>query len=292
MAVLQNVFKIVLLTTVLAWPLAFAAAGDGSAYQACADLFPGSVIPDGPTNNTLEICKTAKDADHAPIFASLQDTKTKIPVWTAHRLTPEQLKTIRNTPAFGGRKDFFAEYPDVPLSDQSDMKNYVGSGYDRGHQVRALDLNWSVDAYKTSYVMTNMAPQTPNLNRGAWLGLEDQFQTWVGDKNTTLWAFAGSWGQNADPANLKDKPTNTVVPACFYKVIVAQGDDGAYKVISAVFPQELPDRKRKVWVNYISSLDIVEKRSGLDFLKGLATDQALDTDYWGVEAPVNPSDCS
>ncbi|MEG3619561.1 DNA/RNA non-specific endonuclease [Magnetovibrio sp. PR-2] len=292
MFTLQTRYLVLLVFVFVALPFSFAFGGGGAPFQACRALFPGEVIPNGPTHNTLELCKTAKDAKNAPIFAALHNTKTKVAVWTAHRLTPEQLNVIRESPAYPERTDFFDEDPDVPKNEQAQIKNYRNSGFNRGHLVRALDLNWSKNAYETSYVMTNMAPQTSHLNSGAWLGLEKQFQNWVAEKGIGLWAFAGSWGQNADPASLQSQPGNAIVPACFFKIVVAQDAEKNYKVLSAVFPNNLPNQKQKVWVNYLSTLDIVEKRSGLDFLRGLSLEPEFDAEFWGVEAPSKPSDCS
>ncbi len=46
------------------------------------------------------------------------------------------------------------------------LKDYKGSGYDRGHLIPASDMKWSPDAMSSSFYMSNMSPQYPSFNRG------------------------------------------------------------------------------------------------------------------------------
>ena len=70
------------------------------------------------------------------------------------------------------RKDQFA--PDPLLTSETDLiKDYTGSGFDRGHMAPAADNQCSgPDAMKESFYFTNMAPQYGSLNRGDWKTLE------------------------------------------------------------------------------------------------------------------------
>lgn len=46
--------------------------------------------------------------------------------------------------------------------------DYVRSGYDRGHLCPAADRSASVQLMRQTFVMANIAPQSPKLNRGDW----------------------------------------------------------------------------------------------------------------------------
>ena len=59
-----------------------------------------------------------------------------------------------------------------------DGQSYRGSGYDRGHLKPAADSKGSMEEMESSFLMTNMAPQTPNLNRGIWKQLEEAVRNW------------------------------------------------------------------------------------------------------------------
>lgn len=51
--------------------------------------------------------------------------------------------------------------------------NYTRSGYDRGHMCPAADRSISEKLMRETFVMTNITPQAPKLNRGSWKWLED-----------------------------------------------------------------------------------------------------------------------
>lgn len=58
-------------------------------------------------------------------------------------------------------------------------ENYRGSGYDRGHLKPAGDSKSSTQEMSSSFLMTNMIPQTPALNRGIWRSLEQDIREWA-----------------------------------------------------------------------------------------------------------------
>tara|TARA_B100000575_G_C23132060_1_gene656858 strand:+ start:1266 stop:2420 length:1155 start_codon:yes stop_codon:yes gene_type:complete len=57
-------------------------------------------------------------------------------------------------------------------------ESYRGSGYDRGHLKPAGDSKTSHSEMSKSFMMTNMIPQTPSLNRGIWRVLEQDIRNW------------------------------------------------------------------------------------------------------------------
>ena len=52
-------------------------------------------------------------------------------------------------------------------------QDYNRSGYDRGHLCPAQDRSASRAMMKATFTMSNIAPQTPALNRGDWKRLEN-----------------------------------------------------------------------------------------------------------------------
>lgn len=51
--------------------------------------------------------------------------------------------------------------------------DYRRTGLDRGHLCPALDRSWNRQAMRSTFVLSNIAPQVPTLNRGAWKVSED-----------------------------------------------------------------------------------------------------------------------
>jgi endonuclease G len=89
------------------------------------------------------------------------------------------------------RKDNFK--PDPLLTQHTDIaKDYVGSGYDRGHMMPAADnLCQTQQIQDESFYFSNMAAQTHRLNAGDWKSLEtftreesklkDSIHVWTGN---------------------------------------------------------------------------------------------------------------
>jgi endonuclease G len=100
-------------------------------------------------------------------------------------------KTKVNCPTPLKRKDNFK--PDPLLTQHTDIaKDYVGSGYDRGHMMPAADnLCQTQQIQDESFYFSNMAAQTHRLNAGDWKSLEtftreeskikDSIHVWAGN---------------------------------------------------------------------------------------------------------------
>lgn len=89
------------------------------------------------------------------------------------------------------RKDNFK--PDPKLPKETDLaKDYVGSGFDRGHMMPAADnLCQTQQVQDECFYFSNMAAQTHSLNAGDWKSLEtfvrdeakkvDSIKVWCGN---------------------------------------------------------------------------------------------------------------
>jgi len=73
-------------------------------------------------------------------------------------------------------------FPEVTNLD----KDYKHSGYDRGHQMAAYDCGCDSIAMMESFYYSNVAPQSPKLNRGLWKRLEDYARQLVEDYDSVL----------------------------------------------------------------------------------------------------------
>jgi len=97
-------------------------------------------------------------------FAVLHSGVTKTPLWSAQRLTREQIKRGKGLE----RKDTFHPEERVARQYRATLKDYKHSGYDRGHMAPDRDAPWSYDLDS----LANIVPQAPQLNRGNWAELE------------------------------------------------------------------------------------------------------------------------
>lgn len=60
----------------------------------------------------------------------------------------------------------------IPYQYQASPRDYSHSGYDRGHIMSNKSATSSKELVKSSFAMTNIAPQRPYFNRYVWIYLE------------------------------------------------------------------------------------------------------------------------
>ena len=130
--------------------------------------------------------------------------------WVVYVITREEVESGQVD-----RTDNFR--PDTSISTGSaELKDYRGSGFDRGHLAPAGDMKWDRTAMSESFLMSNMSPQEPSFNRGIWKRLEEQVRNWAIEKDSlfvitgpVLESLVSSIGEN-----------EVGVPGFYFKVLV------------------------------------------------------------------------
>ena len=180
----------------------------------------------------------------------------KRPVWCAYHVTPQQLYESGKRPNF--TKDKEAANSPAPSA-------YERSGYDRGHMVpnHAIESRYGTEDQKKTFLMSNVAPQTPALNRGVWRNVEHRIADFWPAKYGELWVIVGTI-PNGHGETLSG--TDIEIPGRFFQLVVAQeGMD--VRALAVAFDQHIPWRE---WAaRHIVSIDELEEEAGLDFLPDL-----------------------
>ena len=73
--------------------------------------------------------------------------------------------------------------------------DYRGAGFDRGHLCPAGDRSVSREDMDATFLMSNMVPQAPDLNRITWEKLESYCRDQVRDGDQVLYITAGPAGR-------------------------------------------------------------------------------------------------
>ena len=172
-----------------------------------------------PSLNVEFLCRTG--------FAIGHDPQARTPSWVIERLGVSSLN--------GGieRTDNFRADPDLMVGRRAELEDYAGSGFDRGHMAPAGDLTWSLQAMSESFYLSNIAPQNPSLNRGAWAKLEEEVRKWVLERADVIVITGPVFG--ADSTAIGRSPVR--VPVAFYKVIF---DPFRREGIGFVYPNSPP----------------------------------------------------
>ena len=97
----------------------------------------------------------------------------------------------------------------------SDDNDYYSNRWDRGHMAPAGSFNDSYENLYSTFTYLNVALQYDDLNRGAWVNLEEQVREWAlefGDIDIEIYLEF-----NTDHVILE---TGAHVPTAFYKYII------------------------------------------------------------------------
>jgi endonuclease G len=195
-----------------------------------------------------------------------------IPNWVAWRVTKADLGQLDREDAFRPDDRLPKGWTRITPSD------YTGSGYDRGHICPNADRYGSREAADSTFVMTNMTPQTGDLNRGPWQKLEAYIRSLV-NRGSDVYIYAGVYG---DKGKLKRKvaiPTNdwkvaVVVPA---GTPVSAINENA-RVIAVDMPN-VNGIKNADWQVYRTTVRQIEKATGYNLFSSMPQNvqDALET---------------
>lgn len=178
------------------------------------------------------------------------NARWKQPNWVGYELLRSELQGSST------RTDQFLTDPDV-TGIPANTRDYTRSGYDRGHMAPAADMKWSDKAMEESFLLTNICPQSPGLNRGRWKELEEQVREWARRDSALLIVC----GPIVDTSKKTIGQHQIVVPDRYFKVVAAPYLDTP-RGIAFLFDNcnDQPSMKALA-----IPIDSVEKITGIDF---------------------------
>lgn len=231
------------------------------------DVCPQHVVWGAPQiaqeGNNQYLCRTG--------YAVNYNYQTKVAYFVTEVIRPENL--VRSAQ----RKDDFREDKEVPEQFRVTLKEYVGSGLDRGHMAPAADFMNSVQMMSESFLLTNMMPQNPGNNRGIWKYTEEMTRYYAQKYNTPMHVITGT----IFDANSKTFGNNVYIPSYLYKIVI---DSKNQRAIAFLYPNAKLDPK--TIDQYVVSIADIERYTGIDFspalpaeMKGLETTKAIYADW-------------
>lgn len=192
----------------------------------------------------------------------------KNPLWAVYRLGNKKTESVQE---WERPWTFFVD-------DRTDSKvshnDYTSSGYDRGHMIPnfAMMEQYGQMAQLETYLMSNICPQTPALNRGIWKSLEGKLRDKISQDDTTnkqvhsVYVITGPIFRKNPPDKLN---SGVAIPDEFYKIIAfKKGYFGTIKAVSFIFPQA-PENDD--YMKYVTTIDKVEGLTGLEFFPELSS---------------------
>jgi len=210
------------------------------------------------------------------------DRDLLVPVWTAHRLNAKGLGTIDRVDCFRADPRINAPYASLP-------SDYSEPIFDQGHLSPNGDMSRALVPVLNSFIMSNMAPQYCQFNRGVWQILESLVRLWVKDKDRgTIYVITGSVFDRdndgkRDPDSSAERMTSNngknrvAVPSHFYKILIHKKGDGNVETISFLLPHDQTDLDGDAAFQYlekhIRSIEEIQAVAGLQFFPKVAQER-------------------
>lgn len=181
------------------------------------------------------------------------------PLWVAYRIfdVPHLEKRL-----IGPRQSRFSV--DRRTYTQVAHGDYTHSGYDRGHMAPnyGIATRYGREAQKETFLMSNIIPQAPGINRYLWKDLEMRVAKRYGRCFREVWVITGPVFQG----EIKKLDSGVPVPSAYYKIIVDE-DDGKLRALAFLVQRRSPPYTRIK--TCLVSIDDVEAITDLDFFPEL-----------------------
>ena len=173
-------------------------AGVGScAVQAsnCPELYPKPIEIRG----TVELCNS--------FFVSLYDKQNQKVILVSERLKHGSIGSAERVNQF---------HSDDRIGRLPSPAQYSNTGYDKGHMAPAGDSSNAAEMYQT-FLMTNMTPQKPTLNRESWRMLEEHTRTLFTQSKGDMYVI------NIAIYNGNNSMNGIPIPTGYWKIVIADG---------------------------------------------------------------------
>ena len=183
---------------------------------------------------------------------------TRQPNWVMWQLTGEHVMKRKE-----GVWNEYREDLELPSAIRSTLEDYASSGYDRGHMCPGGDCNWDDEGRDETFLLSNMCPQNPNLNRGDWKEIEMACRKWAKQYDNIYIVCGPIFFKSQE--HEKIGPHQIPVPEAFFKVILCIESSNP-KGIGFICRNTDGNRKKDFYVNSIRQ---VERVTGYRFFPNL-----------------------
>ena len=172
--------------------------------------------------------------------------------------------TLASISGLAKRKDDFRPDPSIPKQHQSQLADYAGFPFDRGHLSPGADNNQNDAIMSESFFLSNMVPQVPNHNRGIWKQLETAVRNWV-TEGKDIYVVSGTI---YNPGYQTIGAGRVGIPTHMWKVIVDRKSSTAIAFLFPNAPLPVADLPK-----YAVSVATIEQYTGINFMPQLTASQ-------------------
>lgn len=184
--------------------------------------------------------------------------------------------------------DPFQPDPDIPAGERTELSDFKGSGYDRGHLCASADRLFSQDANGQTFYLSNMSPMQSGFNQNDWVKLEGKVQNWGRGCAVKDTLFVVKGGTIRNDQIKTHTHSGIVVPRYYFMALLSKkftGNQYTYRSIGFWIEHKSyngnPDLR-----SCIVSIDELEEKTGIDFFCNLPdrveipVEQTCDAELW------------
>jgi endonuclease G len=193
-------------------------------------------------------------------FVLCHSSVHKVPVWVGYELLPSHLARV------AARHSRFRADARLSVAGAAD-EDYRNSGFSRGHMAPAADFAWSDESMRATFLLSNAAPQRQSVNAGVWARLEAAVRR-IAAESDAVYVFTGTLF-GAAPETIGHG--RVAVPGHTFKVVLALRGERRHMLAAIVPNSELGKDARLE--HFMTTVDEVERRAGLDFFAALPEDE-------------------
>ena len=183
---------------------------------------------------------------------------TRQPNWVMWQLTDEHVMKKKE-----GVWNEFQEDESLSEEVRSTLADYAYSDYDKGHMCPGGDCNWDDEGRDETFILSNICPQNPSLNRGDWKEIEMACRQWAKRYGNIYIVCGPIFFKSQEHERIG--PNEIPVPEAFFKVILCIESSNP-KGIGFICRNTEGNRKKDFYVNSIRQ---VERVTGYKFFPSL-----------------------
>lgn len=253
-----------------------------SILLACSSIFPGDYYANGSRTSiknaaeekhfelpSLKIDRNSEIIEYTGFTVSYNH-KYLIPNWVAYKLTREHLEAAIDS-------DYDKFHTDEHLlGRQASPEDYKGIfksfGLSRGHMAPKRDMKWSEVVLEESFNLTNVCPQSADLNNSQWRRLEEHIRLICERRYEEIFIVCGPIIGSNKLGQVG--PNKVYVPDSFFKALLVQKPDGSYSAIGFIMPNK---KCHGHYIDYATSVSEIEKATGLTLFAAIKDNKVKKT---------------
>jgi endonuclease G len=210
----------------------------------------------GYPSQGLQLFDRVKVLENTGYTAGYSESR-RAPLWVAYRIFDVPLLDAGKRPS-GFRIDHRTQA-------KVSHRDYTHSGYDRGHMAPnyAISTRYGRYAQRETFLMSNIIPQKPNINRYLWKDLEMLAARRYGRYHHEIWVITGPVYEKP----VRQLESGVAIPSAYYKILVDQSGDEV-RVKAFLVQSDCPPYSRIK--SQLVSVDQLEELTRLDFFPELS----------------------